>query len=530
MTSSPIRRDIGPDDAGAPADDADAGAAVASYVRAVRAHPWVIVATTVAAVAACAVFVRGPLSYESTAEVLVTPLPPGDRSFVGLPLPRAVGDPVRAVDTAAAIVNSPEAAKDTAHEIGGLTDADVRANVTVEPAEQGNVVDVTAKATDPEMAARLANRYTRASLAIRQEDLREQVREELRSARLELSRIPDPTGEAAEVLRSRIADLRSIRDGSDPTLSLAQPGAPPLTPAGKPRWLLLALALIAGMVLGTVASLLIELLVVRRVRSQGDVMRLYPLPVLARVPEMLGAEGRRGERTESSLAASEAYRALRTQLELRAPRSGRERGDRRGSIVVVTSNGRGEGKTTTVIGLAHAVARTERSVLMMDFDLGEPSLVPRMGASPARDLASLLPGDTSLADLATSVDGAEMRAVAAPSGADAAIAERLFSLGPDLLRQARSIADWVIVDSPPLTEAGDALSIAAGCDFLVLVSRLGHTPESALAGSRDLLETVDIEPAGHVLIGGRFDDRHADRDEPRSFRLGDVGRRRAASR
>jgi succinoglycan biosynthesis transport protein ExoP len=70
-----------------------------------------------------------------------------------------------------------------------------------------------------------------------------------------------------------------------------------------------------------------------------------------------------------------------------------------------------------------------------------------------------------------------------------------------LLEDARSIADYVIIDSPPLTEVIDALPLARQVDDVLLVTRLGSSNLSQLSRLGDLLAQNGITPAGFVLVG-----------------------------
>jgi Mrp family chromosome partitioning ATPase len=72
---------------------------------------------------------------------------------------------------------------------------------------------------------------------------------------------------------------------------------------------------------------------------------------------------------------------------------------------------------------------------------------------------------------------------------------------PELLSSSRFVADWVIVDVAPVTELSDLLMIGYASDDLLLVSRLGFTHETALTASRDFLESLNLTPSGHVLLG-----------------------------
>ena len=71
-----------------------------------------------------------------------------------------------------------------------------------------------------------------------------------------------------------------------------------------------------------------------------------------------------------------------------------------------------------------------------------------------------------------------------------------------LLEDAKRLADYVIIDSPPLTQVIDALPLARQVDDVVLVVRLGSSNLTQLAHLGDLLDQNGIKPAGFVVVGG----------------------------
>jgi Mrp family chromosome partitioning ATPase len=71
-----------------------------------------------------------------------------------------------------------------------------------------------------------------------------------------------------------------------------------------------------------------------------------------------------------------------------------------------------------------------------------------------------------------------------------------------LLEDAKRLADYVVLDSPPLTQVIDAMPLARQVDDVVLVTRLGSSNLAQLAHLGDLLDQNDIKPAGFVVVGG----------------------------
>ena len=71
---------------------------------------------------------------------------------------------------------------------------------------------------------------------------------------------------------------------------------------------------------------------------------------------------------------------------------------RKRNIIAVASGKGGVGKTWFSITLAHALAQAGRRALLFDGDLGLANVDVQLGCTPQRDLASVIAGETTLAD------------------------------------------------------------------------------------------------------------------------------------
>ena len=79
-----------------------------------------------------------------------------------------------------------------------------------------------------------------------------------------------------------------------------------------------------------------------------------------------------------------------------------------------------------------------------------------------------------------------------------------------LLEEAERLADYVVLDSPPLTQVIDAMPLARQVDDVVLVVRLGSSNLAQLARLGDLLDQNAIRPAGFVVVGGASAEEQGD--------------------
>ena len=180
-----------------------------------------------------------------------------------------------------------------------------------------------------------------------------------------------------------------------------------------------------------------------------------------------GTQGTPSERLVSFLSPSsfeaEQYRGLRHIVE----ESGRH-------VVAVTSPTPGDGKTTTAINLAGALAQaSETRVLLVEADLRQPRIGDQLGlgGSDTRGLADALADDGfTLPDVVRHLPRFNLSVLLA-GRSPASPYEALHSSRLDeLLEEARSRYAHVVVDTPPVVPVPDCRLIARRVDgFLVLV-------------------------------------------------------------
>jgi Mrp family chromosome partitioning ATPase len=474
---------------------ADHGGPISQYLAAIRAHPWLVVLITAAAVgASVALLVTRAPSYEATADLLLSPIPADDTTYTGLPVVQDVpGDPTRAVETAASLIDSRSAADLAAEEMGaGWTGSRVLDSVDVTPQGQSDIVAITATADDPDVAARLANEYARAVLEVRARTLARIARPEIRSLKARLQR-PTPADQAARPqLAARLDALQSVEQSGDPTIQLAEPAAPPTAASGPPAALIVVVALIAGLALGSGTAVVIGM-VQRRVRDLDEALRIYPLPVLARVPE-LSARKRKGPRDAiwyMPAEVREAFFTLTAQLDANAGSKG---------VVMVTSPSTGDGKTNAAINLAVALASSGKRVILLDFDLRKPQIGRYLDLGEGHALTALANGNTQLAELLVPVsDSLSVLPLGATDG-DPGLTQIVNANLVGFVDEARELADCVVIDTAPLGEVSDALRHARYVDDLLVVLRPRNSNRAHIRLLRDLLERIGRTPTGYVVI------------------------------
>jgi polysaccharide biosynthesis transport protein len=299
-------------------------------------------------------------------------------------------------------------------------------------------------------------------------------------------------------------------------IRIVDPAMVPTYPTRPAKARNVGLAFLVGLVGGIGLALLREYMD-NTVKSPDDVETLSRLPSLAVVPAFSESNnGYGGSRTKLlkgvtsnghdkriELVAqhlpksqmSEAFRALRTALLL-------SQAERPPQVILVTSALPREGKTTAAANLAVTLAQLGDRTLLIDADLRKPGIgrVLNLASGKYAGLSSYLAGVSSL-DLVTVHHPAIPNLSAIPTGplppnpADLLSSHKL----ADAVAELRSKYKFIVLDSPPIMAATDAVILSVQADGVLLVVRSGETPKEAFVRTRDLLLSVKCHLLGVVL-------------------------------
>jgi capsular exopolysaccharide synthesis family protein len=484
------------------------------YLETIRERKWLVLGVMVLTVAvAVAYLAHAEKIYSAHAELLITPVNGGeDSSLEGVTLIRESSDPTRGVETGAALVTTRSVGERVKKELELEESVEnLSANVSSTPVAASNLVSVAAEENSPVLAAEVANSFAKNVVADRDAKLRAQLRPVIVDLK---ERAESPAGEVpGSTLPEQLIQLERLYEAGDPTIQFETKAVPPASPSSPKPTLTIIVALIGGLLLGIGAAFVKQALD-PRLRREEQLRELYGLPILARVPrESKGGEPsprriRRGARREPlppsmlSPRALEAFRMLRTMLSATAVNEQRLQAGM-GRAVMITGPSPAEGKTTTAINLATSYALADKRVILIEADFRRPALASALKVTPKVGIDRVLLGELNLEDALVPVapfgDGLRLL----PAGRSDANLSELLSMptARNLLDDARPLADYVVIDSPPLTEVIDALPIAHYVDDLLIVTRLGMSSLLQLSRLADLLEENQIMPRGFVVVG-----------------------------
>jgi succinoglycan biosynthesis transport protein ExoP len=262
-------------------------------------------------------------------------------------------------------------------------------------------------------------------------------------------------------------------------------------PVNIKKPLFLAAAIFLGIVLGIIATIIAETLD-RRVRGALATQEMTQLNLLGQLPFISGLAplGNQGDADQPTVLA-EAYRALRAALRLtRSVPSGCQ-------VLVVTSSGPGEGKSTVTTRLGIALASAGSKVLLIDADLRRPSLHKQLGENTERGLSFLLAGDSDILPAPTGRPNLSLLCVGIRPPNPAELLHSQFF--PSAISNWRSTYDYVIIDTPPVGPVTDALTVGELADGLILVVRDRVTTKATLQLSMDRLAPIRKKILGLIF-------------------------------
>jgi Mrp family chromosome partitioning ATPase/capsular polysaccharide biosynthesis protein len=404
--------------------------------------------------------------------------------------------------------------------------------VSAAPESGTDFLTITATTGDPVDAARVANAFAQAYISTQETNSQQTDAKTVADLQKRLAAIPRDAVHADQrtQLASEIAGVQLLM--SAPTapatqISPAPPGVA-ITSSAKTHALYgLALGLLIGAVLAYVLDGMN-----RRVKRVDDLEVLFRAPLLAKIPsagsKACDADPRQGLKTP----LAEAFRGLRSALQLRTGTTG---GAPDLKTIMVVSAVAGEGKSMVVRQLALAYLEAGNRVVVVDCDLRRPDVARAFKLAPQPGLPEVLVGAVTTEEALQPIDVQSEELAPAAQARQAAHANMMLVSGstevpnyppmdfselepaprePQLsvmpakspswnpaaifatgrfetvLRDLRNDFDVVIIDTPPLGAVSDAASLLPLVDGVLVVSRLKLTPTRAATDLRSMLESV----------------------------------------
>lgn len=293
-----------------------------------------------------------------------------------------------------------------------------------------------------------------------------------------------------EVDISRMVSTRSVKVLDPPQ----KPGSP-VRPKMSTNILI---GVLGGLVLGLAFAFLRER-ADSTLKTPHDVETRLFLPSLGLLPTALGGLPSRSRKRrvavsrngfdgpelivhfEPTSAMAEAARAIRSSVLFMSP-------DNPPRLLLVTSSGPAEGKTTCATAIAITMAQTGARVLLVDMDLRRPRLHRIFKSDVERGVTKVLLGEPLENCIqSTPVDNLTILPAGAipPNPAELLLSEKM----KNLLAELASRYDRVVIDSSPVNPVTDTVILSRLVDGTLFVARSFETTlEQAKTALRSLLD------------------------------------------
>jgi succinoglycan biosynthesis transport protein ExoP len=277
----------------------------------------------------------------------------------------------------------------------------------------------------------------------------------------------------------------------------------PTYPIAPRKKLNIFLAMVVGLVLGTVLAFFFEYLD-NSIKTPEDIKQYLDIPFLGFIPKV-STETNASHPTpkhsadiivavEPRSTASEAYRSLRTNVMFSSLE--------RGPILLVTSAGPTEGKSITVANLGITMAQSGSKTLIIDCDLRKPRMhrifnIPATGNGLTDMIANLETNGTRITIKRTKIENLDL----IPCGKIPPNPSEL--LGSErtkiLLKALAKKYDKILIDSPPVNVVTDPVILSQIAEGVIIIIRAGETRREVVRRARDQLRDVGANILGGVL-------------------------------
>lgn len=309
----------------------------------------------------------------------------------------------------------------------------------------------------------------------------------------------DPT-RAAEIANATAASLARVvpqlepagNDGSSPVRLSQVSAAQPAASSSSPNVILnLVIGTIAGLAIGIGAAAMRTALD-SRIRTPREAEQITSAPGIGAIAYDSKARERPLIVHADPLSPrAESFRALRTNLQFL------DMGGR--SSFVVTSSIPSEGKSTTTINLAIALADAGMRVALLDTDLRKPKVAEYLSIEGGAGLTDVLIGRAKVNEVMLPWGGRSLYVL--PAGKIPPNPSELLGSAQmgTLLSMLEKDFDVVLCDAPPLLPVTDAAILARVTSGALMVVAAGKTTKHQLTGATEALNTVGARLAGFVM-------------------------------
>ncbi|MFC1769543.1 GumC family protein [Nitrospirota bacterium] len=286
-----------------------------------------------------------------------------------------------------------------------------------------------------------------------------------------LKRNVETSRQLFDSLMKRIKEQSINEEVQTVNVMLLEKAKTPRSPVKPKKSLNILIGLFAGLFGGILLAFFAEYFD-NTVKTPDETESKLGIPVLGMVSQLRMKKMDKGRRIETIVmdepksTFTENYKALRTAIMLSSSESPPK-------TLLVTSMGPEEGKTSTSINLALAIAQSDKKVLLIDGDLRRPRIHSVFKLNNKNGLSNYLAGTAGK----IIKEGPLKNINIIPSGPIPPNPSELLGSARfvKLLDSLKTQYDVIICDSPPALSVTDSIVMSRALDGTVIVARSGKT-------------------------------------------------------
>ena len=304
-----------------------------------------------------------------------------------------------------------------------------------------------------------------------------------------------------DLFMSRAKEMDAGSDLQAAVARVVDPAVVTNAPVRPNKTQIILVAFVLGLLIGSMGSILLDRLDNTIKGSESAEAKLHQ-PVLAILPSLKGEQLENVSTMflrEPNSHHAEAIRTARTGIQLSDV-------DQRHRLIMVTSSVPAEGKTSTSINLALALAQTKRT-LLIDADMRRPQVGIRLGlAANAKGLSNLVTGTASLKECVHQIEGSPLLVMPSgdvpPNPLDLLVSQRF----KEVIRHLQPQLDFILIDTPPVELVSDAMAVGPMATSTIYVVRATETPVPVIRKGLSRLQRSGANIMGVIVNGLNFED------------------------
>jgi tyrosine-protein kinase Etk/Wzc len=281
-----------------------------------------------------------------------------------------------------------------------------------------------------------------------------------------------------------LAATASVARVIDPAMG----GDYPISPNGQTIYLM---ALLLGLGI-PFATLYVRSLLNTKVQTQQDVTNVVSAPILGEIAHNGKNQDSVVITTGNRSPIAEMFRLIRSNLNFAA--LGKEQ-----TTLLVTSSRSGEGKTFFSINLAASLAITGKSVVLLDLDLRNPTIAKKLRLTNGSGITDYLVSSTIfLKDIVKHSEVTPGLSIITSGSLPPNPAELIMSAKfTHLIQELKETFDYIIIDTPPVGQVADALTISSLIDYTIYLVRYNFTHKAWLSIVKNLYKAKML---GNIML------------------------------